>query len=78
MNHGSIEFPETQGRTIERIRYLSDPSGPPEVDIRFTDGASLSIRFHVGLKAEGELYQLREGDMDVMRRYPEVETPGGL
>jgi WD40-like Beta Propeller Repeat len=35
------------------IRYIYDPSGVPEVDIRFTDGISLSIKLQVDLKAEG-------------------------
>ncbi len=72
MNHFCLEFPETEGKTIERIRYIYDPSGPPEVDIRFTDGVSLSIKVQVGLKAEGELYRTCEGDVEVLRRYPVV------
>ncbi len=72
MNHCLLEFPETAGKTIEHIRYIYDPSGAPEVDIRFTDGVSLSIKLQIGMKAEGELYQTREGDVEVLRRYPVV------
>jgi hypothetical protein len=72
MNHSWLEFPETEGKTIERIRYICDPSGPPEVDIRFTDGVSLSIKLQIGMKAEGELYRTCEGDVEVLRRYPAV------
>jgi hypothetical protein len=72
MNHCCLEFPETAGRTIERIRYIYDPSGVPEVDIRFTDGVSLSIKLQVDMKAEGELYQTCEGDVQILRRYPVV------
>jgi hypothetical protein len=67
-----LEFPETAGRTVEHIRYIYDPSGAPEVDIRFKDGVSLSIKLRIGLKAEGELYRTREGDVEVMQRYPVV------
>jgi len=67
-----LEFPETAGRTIEHIRYIYDPSGAPEVDIRFTDGVSLSIKLQVGMKAEGELYRTYEGDVQVLQRYPVV------
>jgi hypothetical protein len=72
MNHYLLEFPETAGKTIEHIRYIYDPSGPPEVDIRFTDGVSLSIKLQIGMKAEGGLYRTREGDVEVLRRYPVV------
>ncbi|MGD0446889.1 MAG: hypothetical protein ABSA39_23380 [Edaphobacter sp.] len=72
MNHCCLEFPETAGRTIEHIRYIYDPSGAPEVDIRFTDGVSLSIKLQVGMKAEGELYRTYEGDVQVLQRYPVV------
>jgi hypothetical protein len=70
MNHCCLEFPETTGRTIEHIRYIYDPSGAPEVDIRFTDGVSLSIKLQVGLKAEAELYRIYGGDVQVLQRYP--------
>lgn len=72
MNHCCLEFPETTGKTIERIRYIYDPSGPPEVDIRFTDGVSLSIKVQVGVKTESELYRVQEGDVQVLQRYPSV------
>jgi hypothetical protein len=67
-----LEFTETKGKTIDRIRYIYDPSGAPEVDIRFTDGVSLSIKVQVGVKAEGELYRTYEGDVQVLKRYPVV------
>jgi len=72
MNHCCLEFPETAGKTIDRIRYVYDPSGSPEVDIRFTDGVSLSIKVRVGVTAETELYRIDEGDMQVLKRYPVV------
>jgi hypothetical protein len=72
MQHHYLEFPETKGRTVERVRYIYDPSGVPEVDIRFTDGVSLSIKLQVGLKAEGELYRIHEGDLQTLQRYPAV------
>lgn len=66
------EFSETKGKTIDRIRYIYDPSGTPEVDIRFTDGVSLSIKLQLGLKAEGELYCIQDGDMQTLQHYPAV------
>lgn len=72
MSHCCLEFPETAGKSIEHIRYIYDPSGAPEVDIRFTDGVSLSIKLQVGLKAESELYQTYEGDVQVLQHYPVV------
>ena len=72
MNHCCLEFPETAGRTIERIRCIYDPSVAPEVDIRFTDGVSLSIKVQVGVKAESELYRMHEGDVEVLQRYSAV------
>jgi hypothetical protein len=72
MNNCYLEFPETAGKTIEHIRYIYDPSGMPEVDIRFTDGVSLSIKLEMGLKAEGELYRTHDGDVQTLRQYPLV------
>ncbi|MHB1856616.1 MAG: hypothetical protein ACYCPM_04200 [Acidobacteriaceae bacterium] len=73
MNHCCLEFPETAGRTIDHIRYIYDPSGAPEVDIRFTDGVSLSIKLQIDMKAEGELYRMSEGDVQVLHRYPVIQ-----
>ena len=73
MNHCCLEFPETTGRIIEHIRYIYDPSGAPEVDIRFTDGVSLSIKLQVDMKAEGELYRTYESDVQVLHRYAVVQ-----
>lgn len=67
-----LEYPEATGKTIEHIRYIYDPSGAPEVDIRFMDGVSLSIKLQVGLKAECELYRTHDGDVQILRRYPDV------
>ena len=72
MENCYLEFPETKGKTIERVRYIYDPSGAPEVDIRFTDGVSLSIRLQLGLKAEGELYRIHDGGVQTLRQYPAV------
>lgn len=72
MDHCLLSFPETAGRTVEHIRYIYDPSGAPEVDIRFTDGVSLSIKLQLGMKAESELYRMHDGDVEVLHRYPEV------
>ncbi len=63
MNYCCLDFPETAGRTVEHIRYIYDPSGAPEVYIRFTDGVSLSIKLLLGVKAESELYRVRDGDV---------------
>lgn len=76
MNHCCLEFPEAAGKMIDRIRYIYDPSGPPEIDIRFTDGVSLSIKVQVTVKAESELYRVDEGDVQVLNRYPQVEKSG--
>ncbi|MHB1956303.1 MAG: hypothetical protein ACYCOU_21450 [Sulfobacillus sp.] len=69
MSHCCLEFPETAGKTIEHIRYIYDPSGAPEVDIRFTDGVSLSIKLQIEMKAEGELYRTHDGDVQTLRQY---------
>ena len=72
MQNCYLEFPETAGKTIDRIRYIYDPSGAPEVDIRFTDGVSLSIKLQTSVKAESELYRTREGDVQMLQQYPLV------
>jgi hypothetical protein len=72
MENCYLEFPETKGKTIERVRYIYDPSGAPEVDIRFTDGVSLSIRLQMSLKADGELYRIEDGGVQTLHRYPSV------
>lgn len=72
MQNCYLEFPETAGKVIERIRYIYDPSGAPEVDIRFTDGVSLSIKLQMNVKVESELYCTREGDVQTIQQYPLV------
>lgn len=67
-----LEYPETAGKIVEYIRYIYDPSGAPEVDIRFTDGVSLSIKLRVALKSEAELYRTSGGDVQTLQLYPEV------
>lgn len=73
MSQCCLEFPETAGRIIDRIRYIYDPSGAPEVEIRFTDGVLLSIKLRIGMRAEGDLYRVSEGDVQVLHRYPVVQ-----
>lgn len=73
MDHCCLEFPEATGRTVEHIRYIYAISGVPEVDIRFTDGISLSIKLQIGMRAESELYQTCGGDVEVLRRYPVID-----
>jgi len=72
MQNFCLEYPETAGKTVEHIRYIYDPSGAPEVDIRFTDGVSLSIKLQVSLKAQCELYRTHDGDVKILQRYPDV------
>jgi hypothetical protein len=72
MQNFCLEYPEAAGKTVEHIRYIYDPSGAPEVDIRFTDGVSLSIKLRVALKSEAELYKTCDGDVQTLQRYPEI------
>lgn len=65
------EYPEAAGKTVENVRCYNDPSGAPEVHLRFTDGTSLSLKIYFPMKVEGELYRMHEGDVQTLRRYPE-------
>ncbi len=67
-----MEYPEATGRTVEHVRYYNDPSGAPEVHIRFVDGTSLSLKFYMPVRVEGELYQIHEGDLKTLKRYPDA------
>jgi hypothetical protein len=72
MHKFCLEYPETAGKIVEHVRYIFDPSGPPEVDIRFTDGMSLSLKLQVDLKVEAELYRTHEGDVQTLKKYPNI------
>lgn len=72
MSTSFMEYPEATGKTVEHVRYYSDPSAAPEVHVRFTDGTSLSLKFYMPLKVEAELYQTREGDVQTLKRYPDA------
>lgn len=67
-----LEYAEAAGKIVEHIRYIYDPSGPPEVDIRFADGMSLSLKLQIGLRVEAELYRTQNGDIQTVHRYPSV------
>ena len=65
-----IQYEEATGKTIDHLRYYNDPSGAPEVHIRFLDGTSLSLKLYTPVRVEGELYMLHEGDIKTLKRYP--------
>ena len=67
-----MEYSEATGKTVEHVRYYSAPSGAPEVHIRFTDATSLSLKFYVPVRLEGELYRTHEGDIQTLKRYPDA------
>jgi hypothetical protein len=67
-----LEYSEATGKTVEHVRYYNDPSGAPEVHIRFDDGTSLSLKFYVPVRVEGELYQVHKGDIQTLKRYPDA------
>ncbi len=72
MEKSFVEYPEGTGRTVEHVRYYNDPSGVPEVHIRFTDGTSLSLKIYSPVKIEGELYRVHEGDVEKLKQYPDA------
>ncbi len=72
MPNSFMEYPEAAGRTVEHVRYYNDPSGAPEVHLRFTDGTALSLKFHVPLRVETELYRMHEGNVETLKRYPDA------
>ncbi len=72
------EYPEATGKTVEHVRYYNDPSGAPEVHIRFADGMSLSLKFMVPLRVEAELYRMREGDVETLKRYTDAWSASAL
>jgi hypothetical protein len=70
MSDNWIEYPEVSGKTVDHVRFYSDPSGTHELQIRFTDGESLSIRIQTAVEVESELYREVEGaDIEVLNKY---------
>ena len=67
-----MEYPEATGKTVENIRFYTDPSGAPELHIRFADSTALTMKFYVPLTVEAELYRTQEGDVKTLRKYPDV------
>ena len=72
MSTSFFQYEEATGKTVDHVRYYNDPSGAPEVHIRFLDGTSLSLKFYLPIRVEGELYLLREGDIQMIKRYPDA------
>lgn len=70
MANSFVEYPETSGKTVEQLRYYSDPTSGNEVHIRFTDGTSLSLKLTNDIKVEAEMYRVSDGDVEVLRHYP--------
>ena len=72
MPNSFMEYPEATGKIVEHVRYYYDPSGAPEVHLRFTDGTSLSLKLCSALKVDAELYRMQDGDVQTLKRYSEV------
>jgi hypothetical protein len=69
-----IEYQELAGKVVEHVRFYTNPSSPPEVHMRFSDGTSLSLKFSVGLKVDGEYYRQGQGEIVTLRNYDPVLT----
>ena len=54
------------------IRFYTNPTSPPEVHMRFTDGTSLSLKFSVGFKVDGEYYRHEQGEIVTLRNYDPI------
>ena len=65
-----VDYPDASGKTIEQLRYYSDPSSGNEVHIRFSDGTSLSLKLTNDIRVEAEFYRVSDGDVEVLRHYP--------
>jgi len=74
MSEPFFEYQEVTGKVVEHVRFYTDPSNPPEIHIRFEDGTSLSLKFHVGVKVDGEYYRHEEGEIVILRNYDPVLT----
>ncbi len=72
MSEPFIEYQEVSGKVVEHVRFYTNPSSPPEVHLRFTDGTSLSLKFSVGLKVEGDYYRHEQGEIVTLRNYDPV------
>jgi hypothetical protein len=70
MSDSWMEYPEVTGKTVDHLRYYTDPSGTRELHVRFTDGESLSIKLQPAVMMESELYRGAEhGDIEILHRY---------
>ena len=74
MSESFVEYQELAGKVVEHVRFYTNPSSPPEVHLRFRDGTSLSLKFSVGLKVEGEYYRHEQGEIVTLRNYDPVTT----
>jgi hypothetical protein len=70
MPNSFTEYSEATGKTVEQLRYYDDPSGVPEVHLRFTDGTSLSLKLCNALRVDAEFYRMHEGDVQTIKHYP--------
>jgi hypothetical protein len=70
MSEKWMEYPEVSGKTIDHLRFYSDPSGIHELHVQFTDGESLSIKIQATVEVESELYREAEhGNIKILNKY---------
>lgn len=72
MSESFIEYQELAGKVVEHVRFYTNPTSPPEVHMRFTDGTSLSLKFSVGFKVDGEYYRHEQGEIVTLRNYDPI------
>lgn len=64
-----IEYHDTEGRIIKRLRLYNDPPHWQAVEIQFQDGTALVLPISASIKIDAELVQCDAEELRVLKRY---------
>jgi hypothetical protein len=67
-----VEYPEAQGRIVERLRFWHSPSDGQAVTVHFADGMRIHIAIEALLRVETEVAAIKNGDLRTTKTYRPV------
>ncbi|HEV8490686.1 MAG TPA: hypothetical protein VGR76_00395 [Candidatus Angelobacter sp.] len=74
-NSRLVEFPEAQGRTVEKVALCTD-SDFPCISIRFQDKTDLTVVIDPWLTFKADYSRWKDGNQKVLKRWPVFRSDG--
>jgi hypothetical protein len=68
-----VEFPQMQGRTVERIRFFTG-WGDDSISINFQDKTLLSLAFDTGFTLHAQLSDIQTGNVRIIKEWPPIPS----